>query len=455
MKPKKSIFAQVTSLLLITLFLSCSVQKTDNYNSLMEYANTVKIINTHEHQRTPSDLEYSKYNFWTLLHKSYLRADVVSAGAHNFNVEIVNNSSLDKMWELFGENLNFAANTSYYQHFLEGIKKCYNYNETTFTKEGIESLSEQIATKYENYESWFDKCFHKFNFETMFLAQYWAPHNLNIDTEHFTLIFQINKLIYDIGAGKLVYTKQDSDFNKFSKSTGVEKLIALDDYLAFTNFMIQQAKQNGAVGLKNSMAYGRSLDYEDIAEERAKTLFLKSPEINEAEGKELQDFLLHHILDRAAEYNLPVQIHTGYLAGNGNQLDNGKPTKLNNLFLLHPNTKFDLFHGGFPWTGEFVDLGKMFPNVYLNLVWLPQISKQRAVVTFDEMLDCMPYNKIFWGGDCHFIEETIGSLEFGKQTVCEVLAKRIENGQINETTAKEIISAVFGKNASKLYQLRE
>ncbi len=71
------------------------------------------------------------------------------------------------------------------------------------------------------------------------------------------------------------------------------------------------------------------------------------------------------------------------------------------------------------------------------------------------MLDCMPYNKIFWGGDCHFIEETIGSLEFGKQTVCEVLAKRIENGQINETTAKEIISAVFGKNASKLYQLRE
>ena len=280
MKPKKSIFAQVTSLLLITLFLSCSVQKKDNYNSLMEYANTVKIINTHEHQRTPSDLEYSKYNFWTLLHKSYLRADVVSAGAHNFNVEIVNNSSLDKMWELFGENLNFAANTSYYQHFLEGIKKCYSYNETTFTKEGIESLSEQIAAKYENYESWFDECFHKFNFETMFLDQYWAPHNLNIDTEHFILIFQINKLIYDIGAGKLVYTKQDSDFNKFSKSSGVEKIIELEDYLAFTNFIIQQAKQNGAVGLKNAMAYGRSLDYENVSQERAKTLFQKSPEIN-------------------------------------------------------------------------------------------------------------------------------------------------------------------------------
>jgi predicted TIM-barrel fold metal-dependent hydrolase len=203
------------------------------------------------------------------------------------------------------------------------------------------------------------------------------------------------------------------------------------------------------------MAYGRSLDYENVTEERAKILFHKSPEINKKEEKELQDFLLHSILEMAAQHNLPVQIHTGYLAGNGNQLDNGKPIKLNNLFLLHPNTKFDMFHGGFPWTGEFVALGKMFPNVYLNLVWLPQISKQRAVVTFDEMLDCVPYNKFFWGGDCHFIEETVGSLEFGKQIVCEVLAKRIKNGQMDKATAEKIIRSVFRENAIKLYKIEE
>ncbi|MCF6357480.1 MAG: amidohydrolase, partial [Draconibacterium sp.] len=294
-----------------------------------------------------------------------------------------------------------------------------------------------------------------FNFETMFLDQYWATHNFDIDKKHFTLIFQANKLIYDIGPGKLVYTEQNSDFNEFTKITGIEKINTLNDYLAFTDFMIQRAKQNGAVGIKNSMAYGRSLDYENVSRDRAKELFNKSPEINKVEEKELQDFLLHYILDKAAENNLPVQIHTGYLAGNGNQLDNGKPTKLNNLFLLHPNTKFDIFHGGFPWTGEFVALGKMFPNVYLNLVWLPQISKQRAIVTFDEMLDCVPYNKFFWGGDCHLIEEAVGSLEFGKQVVCEVLAKRIENEQMNDETARKIIRAVFSENAIKLYQLDE
>ena len=38
----------------------------------------------------------------------------------------------------------------------------------------------------------------------------------------------------------------------------------------------------------------------------------------------------------------------------------------------------------------------MFSNVYLDLVWLPQISREKAVLALDEMLDCVPYNKIFW-----------------------------------------------------------
>ena len=98
---------------------------------------------------------------------------------------------------------------------------------------------------------------------------------------------------------------------------------------------------------------------------------------------------------KAIENDLPVQIHTGYLAGNGNILDNGQPIKLNNLFLRYPQAKFVLFHGGFPWTGEVAALGKMFPNVYLDLVWLPQISREEAVSSLDVILDSVPYNKLF------------------------------------------------------------
>jgi hypothetical protein len=95
----------------------------------------------------------------------------------------------------------------------------------------------------------------------------------------------------------------------------------------------------------------------------------------------------------------------------------------------------------------------MFPNVYLDLVWLPQISREEAVHAVDEMLDGVPYNKFFWGGDCSFIEETTGSLQFGKEVVAEVLTKRIQRGLLTEEVARAIIERVFRENAIEVFQL--
>ena len=95
----------------------------------------------------------------------------------------------------------------------------------------------------------------------------------------------------------------------------------------------------------------------------------------------------------------------------------------------------------------------MFPNVYLNLVWLPQISREEAIRSLDMILECVPYNKILWGGDCHLIEESAGSLEFGKDVVCEVLAKRIERGLLTEEVAFDILEKIFRENAIELFNL--
>ncbi|MFC2091037.1 hypothetical protein ACFLT1_09715, partial [Bacteroidota bacterium] len=70
-------------------------------------------------------------------------------------------------------------------------------------------------------------------------------------------------------------------------------------------------------------------------------------------------------------------------------------------------------------------------------------------------LDCVPFNKIFWGGDCAFIEEATGSLEFGKSVVAETLAKRIERGLLTEDVALEITEGIFRKNAVEVFRLEE
>jgi predicted TIM-barrel fold metal-dependent hydrolase len=227
------------------------------------------------------------------------------------------------------------------------------------------------------------------------------------------------------------------------------KTIGLDEYLASCDNLFRIADRH-AVCLKNSQAYSRTLYYEDVSYDEAKMLFVKQ-KLTSAETKKIQDFMFHYIIRKAIEYDLPVQIHTGYLAGNGNMLENSNPLNLNNLFLKYRDAEFILFHGGFPWTGECAAMAKMFPNVYLDLVWLPQISRQQAISALDVMLDCVPCNKFCWGGDCHFIEESAGSLEFGKDVVSEVLANRVKRGLMTEEVAINILERIFRINAMEIF----
>ena len=173
----------------------------------------------------------------------------------------------------------------------------------------------------------------------------------------------------------------------------------LDDYVDYVGVMFDRALEKKAVGIKNSFAYMRSLQYEDVPFRVASALFDKGANavLTEREEKAVQDFLFHWIIRRAAEVDLPIQIHTGYLSGNGNVLENSRPADLNNIFLQYPEVDFILFHGGYPWTSQAVSLTKAFPNVSIDLVWLPQISKEASVEALEEILDMVPYKQDLLG----------------------------------------------------------
>lgn len=424
---------------------------------LRKTINTIKVVNTHEHQRRPSEFEGQPYNFYTLLAYSYLKSDLVSAGAPRLRTELINRGNLDELWEMFGPYLDFSRNTSYYSHFLEGFRILYDFDESYFTEKGIKLLSEKIAENYSDRETWYRHAFNKAGFEVMFVDQYWNPFNVTLDNRYFALVFNINELV-TAAAERSTLTRKDArlenNIYKLAEEEGYT-IKTLDDYLSFADRLFDKFLEHKAVCLKNSMAYGRTLDFENVPYKRAKVLFRRSStSLSAAEKKALQDFVFHWVIKKSIEIGLPIQIHTGYLAGNGNTLENSRPTKLNNLFLGYPEARFILFHGGYPWTGEYSALGKMFPNVYLDIVWLPQISREAAVRALDEMLDCVPYNKFFWGGDCHFIEESVGSLEFGKDVVARVLAARVNRGLLTEEVAQEIALKIFRENAIEVFKLK-
>jgi hypothetical protein len=456
MKRSKIVFLLTSSLLLTSLiFLNQCIGKEEPvYKRLRDHAEKVVVINTHEHQHWPEEYGNYKFRFYHLVAASYLASDVNCAGANGYDWSLMDSLSLDELWDSYGEALDYTRCTSYYGQLVKGFRKQYGFSDLYFTKENIAELSPRIEEKYSDYKTWFDEAFHRAGFELMFLDQYWKPFNTDVDERYYALVFHINPLV----SGASSKPENGSVLREVYKNAAYEgyEIRNLDDYLAYCDHLFKKNIEKKAVCLKNSQAYSRTLFYEDVPYEEAKKLFEKpSSKLTQEEAKKIEDFLFHWLVQKSIEYELPVQIHTGYLAGNGNVLDNGQPIKLNNLFLKYPEAEFVLFHGGFPWTGEYAALGKMFRNVFLDLVWLPQISRQEAASSLDVMFDCVPYNKFFWGGDCGLIEESTGSLEFARDVVCEVLAKRIDRGLLTEDVAIRVIDHIFRENAITVFQLEK
>ena len=451
-------FSSISVLILLNVPLLCITRCDLNeeaiYKRLRDHADQVKIIDTHEHQRLPEEFGNYNFRFYHLIAASYLASNVCTAGANGYDWRLMDSLSLDKLWDVYGRALDYTRNTSYYSQFVKGFQKQYGLKDLYFTKENIPGLSKQIEDNYNDYNTWFDEAFRRAGFEVMFLDQFWNSFNTEIDKNHFALVFNINSLVSESSKKPAKGAELNSIYNA-AEGDGFN-ISNLDDYLEYCDHLLKKNLENNVVCLKNSQAYSRTLYYEDVPYEEARALYEKpSSSLTPAEAKKIEDFLFHWIIQKSIEYDIPVQIHTGYLAGNGNVLDNGQPIKLNNLFLKYREAKFDLFHGGFPWTGEFAALGKMFPNVYLDLVWLPQISRQEALSALDVMFDCVPYNKFFWGGDCGLIEESTGSLEFAKDVVSEVLAKRVERGLLTEDVAFNILDRIFRENAIEVFQLEK
>ncbi len=439
----------------VLLSAQCNRIENDIYKELRAHADKIRVVNTHEHQRMTEEWGGHKYGFYHLAALSaYLISDLNSAGAKGYNLNQMDTLSPDELWGLYGRYLDYSRTTSYYRQFLRGFKELYDFNDPFFTKENIPALSKKIEDNYKNYKTWFDFAFKKAGFEVMFNDRFWNRYSVDYDKRYFALVFNINSLIaYSSRKPEKGEELKPNSLYKEAQSEGYV-IKDFDSYLGYCDHMLKKNKENGAVCLKNSQAYSRSIFYEDVSYEEAGNLYSKrASDLTPAEAKKIQDFMFHWIIGRSVDYNLPVQIHTGYLSGNGNDLSNGEPMKLNNLFLKFPEAKFILFHGGFPRTGEVAALGKMFPNVYLDLVWLPQISREEAINALDVMLDCVPYNKFFWGGDCQLIEESVGSLEFAKDVVAVVLAKRVKRGVLTREVATEILDRIFYRNAIEVFSL--
>jgi predicted TIM-barrel fold metal-dependent hydrolase len=231
----------------------------------------------------------------------------------------------------------------------------------------------------------------------------------------------------------------------------------LDDLVAAARARIAQWKEDGAVGLKCGLAYERTLFFDKATRADAERIFCRifehrgeGPSFLEA--KPLQDFMLHQMIRAGIDSDLVLVFHTGIQAGGKNILTNTNPTLLTNLFMEYRDAKFDLFHGGYPYLGEFGVLGKYFPNVWLDMAWLHIVSPEGARRALSEWLELVPANKILgFGGDYCVVEKVYGHMKMARENLALVLADKVERDEMSRSQAIFIGERILRDNAAELY----
>ena len=166
---------------LVLVFSGCADTREMTYRDIRGYLDQIRVINAHEHQHLPGEYGDHEFGFYHLLATTYLSSDIRSAGTSFGDMDELNSLNLDEMWDRYGDGLDHARNTSYYNHFVKGLERLYGFRDLYFTRDNIAVLDEKIRQNYANYGDWFDTAFKDAGFDLMFYDQYWNPFNSEME----------------------------------------------------------------------------------------------------------------------------------------------------------------------------------------------------------------------------------------------------------------------------------
>lgn len=351
----------------------------------------------------------------------------------------------DDWWPKAKHDFDNARATSFYRYQLPAFQDLYGIDFDRITDEQAKDLNNRIFRNYLDQRWLYEVVTEKANIELMFNDPYWARFDFPKDYPFVVVVFNVTTLVRGFHPSEFTATADDP--YHFAKKKSL-KMDSLDDYLVVLDRLFQEGKEKGAVCLKTTLAYQRTLQFENVAKEKAAKVFGKPrSELKPEEVKDFEDYIMWRLVELSAKYELPFQIHTGQA-----RIQGSNPMLLVDMIAANPKTKFILFHGGYPWVGETgVIVMRHWKNVWIDSCWLPTLSFSTAKRAYHEWLEAMPSNRIMWGADCNHAEGIYGATEFTRRCVAETLAEKVDRGDLTEEHAKKIGQQIMRDNALELF----
>lgn len=420
------------------------VKQTPLFAQLKKSLDTVPAIDTHDHLRPFGEIPFrdetdrgSGMTLHSIWQGSYYTwTNPLSAWPKG--------ASFDDWWKTARHDFDNARATSFYRYLLPAFRDLYGVEFETMTDEQARELNDRIFTNYRNPTWLEDVVTRRANIELMFIDPYWARLQFERAYRFAVPVLNVTQMVKGTHPSQFA-SELDSPF-VFAEREGLEAK-SLDDYLAVIDAIFSKAVSADAACLKTTLAYERSLRFENVARERAESIFGRPKhELSAEEQRDFEDFMFWRLAELSAKHALPFQIHTGQARVQGSN-----PMLLVDLIEANPNTKFVLFHGGFPWVGETGVIVMRHKNVWIDSCWLPTLSYTMAKRAYQEWLEMIPSDRIMWGADTVQAEGIYAATEFTRQCLAEALAEKVERGELSEEQACRIGRQVLRENALSLF----
>ena len=394
------------------------------YDKIKELAANTKAIDTHSHHF--EDAFFIDFNIDKLLINTYIHWSGVS---------------FDSSKESRQNYIDKVRFKSYYRWLQKALKEIYKINEDL--SPGNWDYYSEVISSYHKANAWHKKILKDYcNYEKVIIDAYWNPGSNNKDPEIFTSTFRIDPLFFG-------YSKDTFDHdgnNVFSLYN--REFTDIDSYILFIRELITAKIKNGCVALKNAIAYDRCIDYKETSKVKAQRVFKDKVHNIKVNVKLFQDYIFYEICKLASELNVPIQCHTGLGC-----LEKTNALNMLNIIKENPETKFVLFHGGFPWSDDILGLLHACQNIYPDICWLPLLSPTAAEHMLHQLIEVGTAEKVCWGCDTWTSEESYGARLALNDVLASVLSKKIEKGYFSMNDAECIIENILYNNPKSIYKI--
>lgn len=420
------------------------VKKTELYARIKASIDAVPAIDTHDHLQ-PFD-QISHRNKTDRGEGMTLRS--LWAGSYYTWINPLSpwpeDGSFATWWSKAEQDFSSARATSFYRYLLPAFRDLYGVDFDTITPEEASELNDRIFENHRD-EKWTHEVITKrANVELVFVDKFWGRLEFTTDYPFQVLVCNVTSLVKGFHPTEYKNPLEDPYHIAREHEWPLE---SLDDYVTVLDRLLGEAKKADAACLKHTLAYERTLRFENVPRERAAAVFGRPrSELSPQEVRDFEDFVIWRLVELSAKHGLPFQIHTGQA-----RIQGSNPMLLVDLIAANPKTKFILFHGGFPWVGETGVIAMRHKNVWVDSCWLPTLSYTMAKRAFQEWLEVMPSDRIMWGSDTVQAEGLYAATEFTRQCLAEALAEKVERGELREEHALVIGRQIMRDNALKLF----